>query len=725
MMRKRATTLAGLAMIAAAWGALAHPAAAEEPAPLRAGAAAVNVDPEQWPAIVNGGFLRREAGTVHDPLHARAIVIEREGAGRIAIVVVDSCMMPRDLLDEAKALAAERTGIAADRILISATHTHTAPAAMGALGCEVDAAYAPLLPPRIAEAIAQADARLAPAEIGYANVPAPGHTANRRWIFRPGVVHNDPFGEATVRANMHPGSQNPDAAGPSGPVDDELSILAIRAADDHRPIALLGAYAMHYFGSGVAAVSADYFGRFADIVEESLTPDAGGEEDRPPFVAMMANGTSGDLWWKDYSRPDYSRDVGEYAGAMADLARQAYESMTFHAEPVLAMAETKITLDRRTPDADRLAWARETVERVGDRPPRNQAEVYAFEQIYLHEQPTAELILQAIRIGDFAITAIPNEVYAITGLKLKHHSPLQLVMNISLANGSEGYIPPPEQHALGGYNTWPARTAALEVEAEPKIADAVLSLLEQVADAPRRPFTEPESAYARHVRSGDPLAYYRMGEFAGPTAHDATGHGNDAAYESFVVFALPGPDTPAMAEADAVNRSPHFAGGRMRARLDDLGESYSVELWFWTGIHDDLYPVTGYLFSRGPDEADDAPGDHLGIGGTHNDLRGRLFFYNGDEAGQIIAGETRIEPRTWHHAVLVRDGDRVSLYLNGQLEASGTAEPTIAADVAEIFLGGRNDNFANFPGRIDEVAIHNRALDADEIAARYRAATEE
>ncbi len=113
-------------------------------------------------------------------------------------------------------------------------------------------------------------------------------------------------------------------------------------------------------------------------------------------------------------------------------------------------------------------------------------EVYAKEAIYLHDEPSRELKLQAIRIGDMGITAIPNEVYAITGLKLKAQSPFDTTMNVELANGSEGYIPPPEQHALGGYTTWPARTAGLEVPAEPKIVAAVLKLLEQVAGKPRR-----------------------------------------------------------------------------------------------------------------------------------------------------------------------------------------------------------------------------------------------
>ncbi|MEX0741507.1 MAG: LamG domain-containing protein, partial [Phycisphaeraceae bacterium] len=294
-----------------------------------------------------------------------------------------------------------------------------------------------------------------------------------------------------------------------------------------------------------------------------------------------------------------------------------------------------------------------------------------------------------------------------------------------LANGSEGYIPPPEQHALGGYNTWPARTAALEVDAEPKIVDAVLGLLEEVSGQPRREFVERETMYARHVLEAEPLAYYRLGELEGPRAWDATGHHEDGAYEPLVVFGLPGVDAPGLANGEGlldVNRAPHFAGGRVHADLNELGERYSVELWFWTRIAHDVYPVSGYLFSRGLDGSAEADGDHLGIGGNHGDVNGRLFFFNGNGAQEIVAGETVVEPETWQHAVLVRDGERVTLYLDGKREAAGEAAVTHATNVGQIFVGGRNDGFAPFAGRIDEVAVYARLLSDEEVAERYEAA---
>jgi len=50
----------------------------------------------------------------------------------------------------------------------------------------------------------------------------------------------------------------------------------------------------------------------------------------------------------------------------------------------------------------------------------------------------------------------------------------------------------------------------------------------------------------------------------------------------------------------------------------------------------------------------------------------------------------------------------------------GTAEWTLAADVATVFAGGRTDPAANFEGRIDEFAVFDRALSPAEIATHFK-----
>ena len=124
-------------------------------AELRAGAAAIDVTPEKYPVIVNGMFTERIATTSHDPLHARALVLD-DGTTKIAICVVDSCMMPREFLDKAKEMASKPTSIPVENMCISATHTHSAPAVMGCLGSEADPVYPEYLQRQIVRAITQA-----------------------------------------------------------------------------------------------------------------------------------------------------------------------------------------------------------------------------------------------------------------------------------------------------------------------------------------------------------------------------------------------------------------------------------------------------------------------------------------------------------------------------------------------------------------------------------------
>jgi len=122
------------------------------------------------------------------------------------------------------------------------------------------------------------------------------------------------------------------------------------------------------------------------------------------------------------------------------------------------------------------------VKNVGDRPTRNWEDNYARETVKLADwSARKEIKLQALRIGDFAIATTPCETYGRTGLAIKQASPFSLTMVMELANGCNGYLPPPDQFELGGYTTWRARSSYLEVGAEPKIRETIGSLLNRVA----------------------------------------------------------------------------------------------------------------------------------------------------------------------------------------------------------------------------------------------------
>jgi hypothetical protein len=682
-------------------------------AEFKAGAAIVDVTPPKLPVLVNGGMTSRTVGKVKTPVNARALALS-DGKVQVAIVVVDSCMMTRELLDEAKALASKRTGIAPHRMLISATHSHSAPSSMGCLGTDADPAYVPFLRDKLVEAIAAAQAALVPAKIGFARGQAAEFTAVRQWIRRPDRIEEDPFGNRTVRANMHAGKNWDDVTGEAGPEDPELALISVQTKEGH-PLAVLGNFSMHYFGD--SDISADYFGLLCEGLKRRLAAQA---EGRPTFVGIMSHGCSGDIWRRDYTKPESAWNaklpIDEYAAGLVEIAMKALAGIEHRQPDSLSMVERRLPMTYRVPDKQRLEWAQRVMAEVGDRPLKTTTEVYAREQILLHERQKTEVVVQALRIGDIAIATTPCETYAITGLKIKAASPLPQTMVIELANGGDGYIPPPEQHLFGGYNTWAARSAGLEVQAEPKITEAAIGALEEAVGKPRRPWTLTTGPATQRILDLKPVAYWRLNEFSGPHAIDATGHGRDGIYEREITYYLAGPDTPRLVGASEVNRAPHLVGGRLRGQFPELRDRYTIAMWVWNGMPNSGRDVSGWIFSRGQDHALSNYSEHFGIGGASAHT-GRLIYLPGADPAKMVAGKSEVPRWQWQHVAFVRDGGKVRAYLNGRLELEADVPTGEAGDLRQCFFGGRTDNHANWEGRLDEVAVFDRVLDAEDLAA--------
>jgi hypothetical protein len=201
---------------------------------------------------------------------------------------------------------------------------------------------------------------------------------------------------------------------------------------------------------------------------------------------MMSNGASGDVNNVNRAQsPVRSRPWQKMQSVAEDLAQAAArlcQQVEYRDSVALAVATRELELSVRRPDEPRLRWARKVLETIQDRNKLTRPQVYADEAIALAELPERVSVpLQALRIGDLGIAAVPCEVFAATGLEIKASSPLKPTFLIELANGYNGYLPTPEQHAWGGYETWPARSSYLEVDAAPKIRDGVLDLLASVA----------------------------------------------------------------------------------------------------------------------------------------------------------------------------------------------------------------------------------------------------
>ena len=457
--------------------------AAEKPV-LRAGAAAVDITPRAFPLNMPGGHSANLARGAHDPLHSRALVLD-DGSTQVALVVVDNLGVSPEVIAEAKTIASAKTGIATSTMLISSTHTHSGPSSSPRTGSPGEIGYRQIILEGIAESIVAAHAARRPAAAGAAAHPLPDEVFNRRWYLKPGTMPLNPYGRLDI-VKMNPGTSPDVLDRPAGPTDPDITIISVQD-DKRRPLALFANYSLHYVGGmPPSQVSADYFGEFSRVMPSRLRADE-------TFVAMMSNGTSGDINNIPFGvvRPPRApfEQIRIVAQKAADTAWFAHRKIAQHRSDIrLGMKQREITLTYRRPTDEQVAEAK-AVLAVKDpaavaKQPR-LAQNYARNTLTAAErkESTVTVIVQAIRIGELAVCAFPFETFAEIGLDLKKRSPFPQTMVIGLANGRYGYLPTPEQHRLGGYESWLGTNVVQED------ASVILSrnLLEMLAELQRSP----------------------------------------------------------------------------------------------------------------------------------------------------------------------------------------------------------------------------------------------
>ncbi|WP_395746423.1 hypothetical protein [Prosthecobacter sp.] len=447
-------------------------------AEFRAGAATSNITPELGSSI-NGGFQDGKAVFIHDELNARCVALD-DGKTKLVLVVADSCVIGRGIFDEAKKMVNEATGVPMENMMMSATHSHSCGTAQAVGQSEPSPIYQRFLARRMADGMRCALDNLAPAKIAWGTVDVPQHVYNRRWKMKPGSIPPTPHGVTTDQVKTNPGVNNPNLVEPAGPTDPQVSFISVQSVEG-KPIALYANYSLHYVGGvGPGHISADYYGAFANRVGELL----GAEQQDPPFVGIMSNGTSGDINNIDFRGGQakeglYGR-IKIVANDVAQAVAGACKTLTYRDWVELGVAQKEVKLGLRIPTEAEVEKAR-AVTKQSKLFPRMETmeQVYARETVLLADFPReVSAPLQVMKIGELRVSAIPAEVFVEIGLGLKKRH--AQTFTVSLANAYHGYLPTPEQHQLGGYETWRARSACLEVDASTKIVAGLEELFEKL-----------------------------------------------------------------------------------------------------------------------------------------------------------------------------------------------------------------------------------------------------
>ncbi|MBM3999953.1 MAG: hypothetical protein FJ297_10520 [Planctomycetes bacterium] len=454
--------------------------------PFRAGAATVNITPPLGQPIV-GGFSPVPATYVRDELHTRCLVLD-DGRRKLAILLSDNVGIPREVHDAAKAWIDAETGIPPGDVLSASTHTHSATSARGenkVVAAKELTEYQRFVARRMADCARIALGNLEPAKIAWGRAEEPEEVFNRRWYVRDESLLQNPFG-GIDRVRMNPPRGSEALIEPAGPVDPEIAFVSVRSRDG-RPICLLANYSLHYVG-GVPSghISADYFGAFA----RRIGPAIGAEPHEPEFVGILSNGTSGNINNIDFrsagERTAPYEKIERVASRLASLVAESERGAAFHDRATLDARLVEVTLGVRKPSPEQIEWAKGIRAKLAEGQPKvsDRDRVYCarIEQLASESPDEIRVPVQAIRIGPLGIAALPFEVFVETGLSLKKERPMDSAFTIELANGSFGYLPTADHHALGGYETW-IGTCNVEVGAAARLEQRVLELWRGMREA--------------------------------------------------------------------------------------------------------------------------------------------------------------------------------------------------------------------------------------------------
>ncbi|TWT42432.1 FecR protein [Thalassoglobus neptunius] len=231
-----------------------------------------------------------------------------------------------------------------------------------------------------------------------------------------------------------------------------------------------------------------------------------------------------------------------------------------------------------------------------------------------------------------------------------------------------------------------------------------------------RNFDEPRLNYARAVKRLSPLAYYRM------PIRDR-GLVSEPLEYSGVVLTGDG------------KRPPHargvFVGGSLRVGVDSIGRGGRVDSP--PPLSTGRFSLVVFVYLEAPAEH----AEHAMVATNKNDERGN-FSLSLDENGELqasitssnavvtsVASGSVLPQKTWRQVVVTANGEQLHLYEDGRLVASKPCAAMAASDSDPVWFGTDAEATQVWDGRIDEVALFDRALNEEEIAALYRTAQEE
>jgi len=363
------------------------------------GVASVDITPPVGVELAGYGSRKGKASVaVGHPLRAEAMVVKGADGAMWALLTSDIIGYNREIVTAVRQRVADQMGLRPDAILISGTHTHSAPSLRKKYDNELDE-YPRELEQRLADVIVRAAGSLSPGTFEVAWTQAPDLAHNRR------VVHDDGTAE----------NEWLDADGDhTGYFDPDVLLVAVRRSDGTRD-ALIVNYGCHpvVLGPSSLEISADYPGYLKDMLEKEdvartvMFALAGGGNINPRVCIQVG--------------AEFPKKMGE---TLAQVVLDAVDDLKeVAAGPVASSSQTLTFRSERD-------WGEDSGRQKGE---------------------PLETEIMALRAGDLAVVSLPGELFSEYAAMLREASPVPETVVVSLANDSVGYLPLDEALPQGGH----------------------------------------------------------------------------------------------------------------------------------------------------------------------------------------------------------------------------------------------------------------------------------
>ena len=420
---------------------------------IRVGAASVDVTGQPGPDL--GGFLARVQPSTHirTRLFARAVYLENKPE-TLVWIAVDSLGFATEIVARIKTTLAEEFGIEPWRIVVSATHTHSAPVATHLSSCgDYSAEYVEsVLIPGMLKSARDAKASVEPCTMVTAT------------------------GEIDLAIDRR--SQ------PTKHIDRRVPAVAFKRPDGSFKTVLLG-YTMHPVCYCSGAIAAEWPGAAADAVRNVFS------EETQPFVFQGACGNNNppDRDLSDEMMQSWGKMiVDSVAGQLKSVAPQ---------KPSFAVRSRHIAMLLDYPDEEGIHEFVEQYRKELASHPRGLAACDTWEQWATQYRNNGgpdylDAEIAAIVLGDRVFVTGPFETHSWMNLELAERTATDCsVMDcfaVGYTNGCYGYLPHDAAYDEGGYephaHLWYRNFRFKRGELE-RLAENSVSLIQQAFEASR------------------------------------------------------------------------------------------------------------------------------------------------------------------------------------------------------------------------------------------------